>query len=436
VYGPPGVESVTAGFEAAFALDSSYRTAHHGAEWMPPAGGRMTARVVQVAGPDDVVTVFERGELRVRAFAVDHSPVHPAYGYRVDYRGRSVIFSGDTIQQDILARVGQGADVMVHEALAPHMMLAVADQLERAGDRQRAQLVRDTLSYHATPVQAAETANAAGGPPAGLQPRRPVAAQPRGGARVPARGAGGAGRRARLGLRWPAPRAPGGLDGHPAARARLRTCSCTARAGYTPPAMRQDLLARLKLPPRRFRRLVLFAMLVPTIGFSWGVRTQGCNVDTPVALLPPIRTLSFADADMAWLLALALVWLVAPIGIERVASVGKRALLNLASALVGGFLAFVALFAAIFTETIFGRLLAVSIAGGIGMTCIGALVVEAWSWVVTDVVAALRRRRASVEGQPSAPGAASEVVVADGVAGEEGGLPGDRDAVEDEAGRV
>ena len=108
--------------------------------------------------------------------------------------------------------------------------------------------------------------------------------------------------------------------------------------------MRQDLLARLKLPPRRFRRLVLFAMLVPTIGFSWGVRTQGCNVDTPVALLPPIRTLSFADADMAWLLALALVWLVAPIGIERVASVGKRALLNLASALVGGFLAFVAPF--------------------------------------------------------------------------------------------
>jgi hypothetical protein len=200
--------------------------------------------------------------------------------------------------------------------------------------------------------------------------------------------------------------------------------------------MRQDLLARLKLPPRRFRRLVLFAMLVPTIWFSWGVRTQGCNVDTPVALLPPIRTLSFADADMAWLLALALVWLVAPIGIERVASVGKRALLNLASALVGGFLAFVALFAAVFTETIFGRLLAVSIAGGIGMTCIGALVVEAWSWVVTDVVAALRRRKASVEGQPSAPGAASEVVVADGVAGEEGGLPGDRDAVEDEAGRV
>ena len=42
----------------------------------------------------------------------------------------------------------------------------------------------------------------------------------------------------------------------------------------------------------------------------------------------------------------------------------------------------------------------------------------AWQWVVTDVVAALRRRRASVEGRPSARGAASEVVVADRVAGE------------------
>lgn len=199
--------------------------------------------------------------------------------------------------------------------------------------------------------------------------------------------------------------------------------------------MSQDLLARLKLPPRRFRRLVLFALLIPTFWFSWGVRTQGCNVDTPVALLPPVRTAVFADAQMAWVPLLALVWLVAPFGIERVAGHGKRALLNVVSALVACLLALFTLFA-VFAATLFGRLLSVSIAGALGMTCIGGLVLEAWSWVVTDVVAAWRRRKASAGGQPSAPGAASEVVVADGVPGEEGGLPGDRDAVEDEARRV
>jgi len=192
--------------------------------------------------------------------------------------------------------------------------------------------------------------------------------------------------------------------------------------------MSQDLLARLKLPPRRFRRLVLFAMLMPTMGFSWGVRTQGCGVDTPVTLLPPVRTAAFADAGLLWVPVVALVWLLAPIGIERVVSHGRRALLNLASAVTACFLALFALFA-VFAETLFGKLLAVSVAGTIGITGLGALVIEAWSWVVTDIVA-WRRRRASAKGQPS------EVVVADGVPGEEGRLPADGDAVEDEAGRV
>lgn len=205
--------------------------------------------------------------------------------------------------------------------------------------------------------------------------------------------------------------------------------------GYTPRAMSQDLLARLKLPPRRFRRLVLFALLLPTLWFSWGVRTQGCNVDTPVALLPPVRTAAFADAQLIWVPLLALVWLVAPIGIERVTSHGKRALLNVASALVACLLATFALFA-VFAATLFGRLLSVSVAGVLGMTGLGVLVIEAWSWVVTDVMAAWRRRKHSGEQQPSAEGPPSEVVVADGVPGEERGLPSDGDAVEDEAGRV
>ena len=34
--------------------------------------------------------------LIVTSFPVDHAPVSPALGYRVDYRGRSVVISGDT----------------------------------------------------------------------------------------------------------------------------------------------------------------------------------------------------------------------------------------------------------------------------------------------------------------------------------------------------
>lgn len=198
--------------------------------------------------------------------------------------------------------------------------------------------------------------------------------------------------------------------------------------------MRQDLLARLKLPPRQFRRLMIFALWLPTLWFSWGVRTQGCNVDTPVSLQPPMRTAAFANAQLAWVLVLAVVWLLAPIGIVRIAGHGRRALLNVVSALVACLLAMFALFA-VFAETLFGRLLAVSIAGGLGMTCLGVLVLEAWSWVVTDAVAAWRRRKPPAEA-PSEEAPSSEVVVADGVAGEERDLPADGDAAVDEAGRV
>src|SRR5678815_5662535 len=36
VYGPPGVERVVAGFQEAYELDTKYRVAHHGADFLPP----------------------------------------------------------------------------------------------------------------------------------------------------------------------------------------------------------------------------------------------------------------------------------------------------------------------------------------------------------------------------------------------------------------
>jgi ribonuclease Z len=61
--------------------------------------------------------VFDEGGVKVTAFLVDHGPVKPAFGYRVDYRGHSVVLSGDTRVSENLIRLAQGADVLVHEAV-------------------------------------------------------------------------------------------------------------------------------------------------------------------------------------------------------------------------------------------------------------------------------------------------------------------------------
>src|SRR5262245_44747695 len=58
VYGPPGVERVVAGFSEAYALDQTYRTAHHGAELMSPDIWKMVAH--PVAMPGDATPAHDR----------------------------------------------------------------------------------------------------------------------------------------------------------------------------------------------------------------------------------------------------------------------------------------------------------------------------------------------------------------------------------------
>lgn len=77
---------------------------------------------------------------------------------------------------------------------------------------------------------------------------------------------------------------------------------------------------------------------------------------------------------------------------ERVASRGWRALLNLAGVLAGLFSLVTLLFAALFAQAMFGRVLSLSVAGNLGLVLSLALLVEALSWPVTDVRDALRAR--------------------------------------------
>ena len=63
--------------------------------------------------------VYSHNGVTVTAFEVDHGKyIKPAYGYRVDYSGRSVIISGDTRYSENLIRHSEGATLIVHEVCA------------------------------------------------------------------------------------------------------------------------------------------------------------------------------------------------------------------------------------------------------------------------------------------------------------------------------
>ena len=169
IYGPPGVDQVVNGFAQAYSLDEGYRVAHHGAALLASADWQMQPLTVKIDIPPGVspcaggsATVLEENGLKVTAFTVDHAPVAPAYGYRFDYKGRSVVVSGDTIKCANLVEVAKGADVLIHEAQAAHLVKLIQQCAEQTGNARVAKIMSDILRYHTTPLEAASEANEAG----------------------------------------------------------------------------------------------------------------------------------------------------------------------------------------------------------------------------------------------------------------------------------
>jgi ribonuclease BN (tRNA processing enzyme) len=51
--------------------------------------------------------VTQDDNVRVSAFIVEHPPVKPAFGYRFDFKDRSIAFSGDTTPLEAVAKMAQ-----------------------------------------------------------------------------------------------------------------------------------------------------------------------------------------------------------------------------------------------------------------------------------------------------------------------------------------
>jgi len=167
VYGGPGVEQVVDGFNRAYAQDQGYRTEHHGETVMPSAAWGMVAKPVVLDGAPtplkDRTRVFlDDGSLRITAIEVDHSPIDPAYAYRFDYRGRSIVVSGDYKKHEPLARAAAGADMLFSEALSRSMTTSLERGASKADRSNTAAIMRDIQDYHVSPEEAAALANRAG----------------------------------------------------------------------------------------------------------------------------------------------------------------------------------------------------------------------------------------------------------------------------------
>lgn len=109
-----------------------------------------------------MTTVFDQDGLKITVFRVDHHPIEPACGYRIEYRKRVVVVSGDTSKNDNVVRYSKQADLLVHDALAEDLTSKISKKAAELSRSRVVKILNDIPSYHATPVQAAETAREAG----------------------------------------------------------------------------------------------------------------------------------------------------------------------------------------------------------------------------------------------------------------------------------
>ena len=157
VYGPKGVDLVTEGFEKAYQLDYQYRHDHHGKEIAPITVAGFNPISIDVSQS----VVLEKDGLKITVFEVSHNPIKPAFGYRFDYKNRSIVISGDTSYNENLIKKSQNADVLFHDALSINIIEGIQTFMEKIGRDSTVKILEDIKEYHATTLEAAKAANEA-----------------------------------------------------------------------------------------------------------------------------------------------------------------------------------------------------------------------------------------------------------------------------------
>ncbi|MCJ7651539.1 MAG: MBL fold metallo-hydrolase [Candidatus Lokiarchaeota archaeon] len=158
VYGPAGVEKVVNGFMMAYELDTEYRIAHHGNEILQPELSKLVSRPILIENSNDRKLCFDENELKIYAFEVDHSPVKPAFGYRIEYKGNVVVITGDAIKNDNLVKHGQNSDILFCEAISYEMLNNLVMGALKLKLTRYAKILTDIQNYHMDPKTAAKLA--------------------------------------------------------------------------------------------------------------------------------------------------------------------------------------------------------------------------------------------------------------------------------------
>ena len=140
IWGPSGTSEMMGHLEKAYQADIHVRR---------DIDEKFAAEGIRVVATDiEQGVAYEADGVNITAFEVDHGHVKPAFGYRIDYEGRSVVLSGDTRYSENLIEYAQGADLLIHEVVAPETVIA-----RRAADGRDPGESERIIEHHTTPEE-------------------------------------------------------------------------------------------------------------------------------------------------------------------------------------------------------------------------------------------------------------------------------------------
>ncbi len=109
IYGPMGTKSFVGHMQESYAFDVQLRNQYAGLDLN---SGLITTNEIKPG------VIFSENGIKVTAFLVNHKPVDPAYGYRIDFGDSSVVISGDTTYSQNLIDHSQDIDLLIHEIMS------------------------------------------------------------------------------------------------------------------------------------------------------------------------------------------------------------------------------------------------------------------------------------------------------------------------------
>ena len=161
VYGPEGLDTVLQGIDLLLKYENVHRIEHHGVDVMNPNHEIVNHRIIQ-ANQSEASVIFEKNDLKVIAFEACHEPISPSFGFRIEYKGKSVVISGDTRENcPNVLKYSEGADLLLHEAMLKDVFVKGSELMNEVGNERNAKILEDIIEYHTTPADVGKMATKA-----------------------------------------------------------------------------------------------------------------------------------------------------------------------------------------------------------------------------------------------------------------------------------